>query len=118
MADKKLTMGQLASLVQAAAKKMDPESHTKLRQFSQVGVGLMKRSIQNMHAVDTSTMLNSVSAESVDKDTILIGPTVQYAAFVALGTSRMAARPFHIESAAQLNAQISDFGFSAEDLGL
>ena len=62
-------------------------------------------------------MLNSVSAESVGKDTIFIGPTTNYAAYVALGTSRMAARPFHITSARKLDAEVKDF-LTAEDLGL
>lgn len=115
---KELTMGQLAALMAAAAKKVDPESDKTLRQFAQVGVGLMKGEIQAVHAVDTGTMLNSTSAESEGKRTINIGPTVQYAVYVALGTSRMAARPFHIMAANKLRQQINDFGFSAEDLGI
>jgi HK97 gp10 family phage protein len=117
VADKKLTMSQLASLAKAAAKQVDPTVDKKLRTLAQVGVGLMKSEIQAMHAVDTGTMLNSTSAESVGKDTILIGPTVTYAAYVALGTSRMKARPFHIRSAQKLRAQAKEF-MSAEDLGL
>lgn len=115
----KLTMGQLAALVAAAARKVDPEANVKLRTASQIGVGLMKREIQRMHAVDTSTMLNSTSAESMGKDTILIGPTVYYAVYVALGTSRLTARPFHVTSATQLRAQLPQiFGSYVEDLGL
>lgn len=117
-AKKKLTMGQLASLAAAAARSVDPEANKNLRRFSQVGVGLMKKSIQNYHAVDTGTMLNSTTAESINSSTILIGPTTDYATFVALGTSRVAARPFHTDSAAQLRKQIKDFGFSAKSLGL
>ena len=111
-----LTLSQFASLAAAAAKKIDPNSSKELRRFSQVGVGLMKKEIQNVHAVDTSTMLNSTSAESVDKDTILIGPTVDYAAHVALGTSRVEARPFHITAATELNNQVKDFNLG--DLGI
>lgn len=118
MADKTLTMGQLASLAKAAAAKVDPEANKALRTMAQVGVGLMKREIQAVHAVDTSTMLNSTVAESSGSKTILIGPTTDYAAYVALGTSRMAARPFHITSAEQLNKKMSDFDFSADKLGL
>jgi len=117
MADKKLTMGQLAALVQAAAKKVDPTVDVKLRTLAQTGVGIMKQEIQNVHAVDTGTMVNSTSAESVGKGTILIGPTVLYASFVALGTSRVEARPFHITTASKLKDQSKDI-FSAEDLGL
>ena len=115
---KKLTMGQLASLATTAARQVTPESNRNLRQFAQVGVGLMKKSIQEYHAVDTGTMLNSTSAESLNNTTILIGPTTDYATYVALGTSRVTARPFHIDSATKLRGQIKDFGFSAKSLGL
>jgi hypothetical protein len=81
-----------------------------------VGVGLVKSEIQNMHAVDTGTMLNSTQAER-SGDAYYIGPTVTYAPYVALGTSRMAARPFHIVAARKLNQQAKEI-FSAEDLGL
>jgi len=110
-------MGQLAALVAAAAKQVDPTADVKLRTLSQVGVGLMKSEIQAVHAVDTGTMLNSTSAESDGKHTIFIGPTVTYAVHVALGTSRSAARPFHVTSAAKLNNEAKD-AFSAEDLGI
>ena len=114
---KQLTMGQLASLMQAAAKRVDPTVDVKLRTLAQVGVGIMKTEIQNMHAVDTGTMLNSTTAESVGKDTVFIGPTVQYAPYVALGTSRVAARPFHIKTATKLNKEAKNL-FNAEDLGI
>ena len=114
---KQLTMAQLAALMQAAAKKVDPTADVKLRTLAQVGVGLMKKEIQNVHAVDTGTMVNSTSAESAGKHAVLIGPTVLYAPYVALGTSRMEARPFHISSATKLRAATKDL-FSAEDLGI
>ena len=109
-----LTMAQMAALLQAEAKKINPQCDTQLKQISQMGVGIMKQEIQAMHAVDTGTMLNSTSAESVGKNTILIGPTVVYADFVANGTSRMAARPFHKTSAAKLNEQVQALGFDLE----
>lgn len=107
-----MTMSQLAALAVAASKKVEPEANKKLRTLAQVGVGLVKREIQNMHAVDTSAMLNSTVAESVGKDEILIGPTVEYAAYVALGTSHMPARPFHIVAANNLRSQMGDFGLN------
>ena len=118
MADKKLTMSQLAALAKSAAAKVSPEADKHLRAFAQVGVGTVKRQIQGMHAVDTSTLLNSTVAESAGKDTILIGPTVDYAAYVALGTSRMPARPVHLAAAAEMQGNAGAFGFSPEDLGL
>lgn len=113
-----ITMGQLASRYNQAAAKAPALTSKQVKQFSQVGVGLVKRSIQDMHAVDTGTMLNSTTAETAGKDTYLIGPTVQYATYVALGTSRMAARPFHTKAAHQLSQQLSDFGVNAKELGL
>lgn len=100
-----ITMGQLASRFAAAAKKVTPESSQSMQVLAQVGVGLVKSEIQNVHAVDTGTMLNSTTADKVGATTYLIGPTVQYAPYVALGTSRMAARPFHIYAAKKLAAQ-------------
>lgn len=105
---KQLTMSQLASLAKAASAKVDPACDKRIRTLSQVGVGLMKKQIQKMHAVDTGTMLNSTVAESAGKDSVLIGPTVDYATYVALGTSRRSARPFHTKAAGELNRQAKE----------
>lgn len=112
-----ITMAQLASKFAAAAKRVDPVSDQKLRTLVEVGKGHVKSEIQRVHAVDTSTMLNSTDSEYVGKNTYLIGPTVTYAPYVALGTSRMAARPFHITAARKLNRDAKEI-FGAEDLGL
>jgi hypothetical protein len=113
-----ITMGQLASRYAQASSKVTPEASKNIKALSQVGVGLVKKAIQEVHAVDTSTMLNSTTAESAGPNTYLVGPTVQYASFVALGTSRRAARPFHTMAAAKLSAQAGDFGLNADDLGI
>lgn len=115
MAD--MTMGQLAAKFVASASRVKPVSEQKLRTLSAVGVGLVKSEIQGMHAVDTGTMLNSTTAERLGSSAFLIGPTVAYAPYVALGTSRMPARPFHIAAARKLNKQAKDI-LSADDLGL
>lgn len=112
-----MTMGQLASKFAKAASKVEPVAEQKLRTLVQVGVGLVKSEIQAVHAVDTGTMLNSTTSESAGEHAYLIGPTVQYAPYVALGTTRMAARPFHITAARKLAGQAKDI-FSAEDLGI
>ncbi|QFG04681.1 hypothetical protein SEA_CHICKENKING_11 [Microbacterium phage ChickenKing] len=111
-----ITMGQLASRY-AAASKQAPGS-TELKRLAQVGVGLVKQEIQAVHAVDTGTMLNSTTSESAGKTTYLIGPTVDYAAYVALGTSRVAGRPFHIRAAKRLSGEVADMGFDPESLGI
>lgn len=98
-----ITMGQLASRFLQASQKVTPASDQALRTFAQAGVGMVKREIQGMHAVDTGTMLNSTDAERVSNTTYLVGPSVRYAPYVALGTSRMAARPFHIAAARRLS---------------
>lgn len=112
-----ITMGQLASRYVTAASQVSSVTDQELRTIVQAGVGLVKREIQALHAVDTGTMLNSTTDEKVGPTTYLIGPTVDYAAYVALGTSRMPARPFHINAAKRLESQISDFPFS-DKLGL
>lgn len=112
-----ITMGQLASRFAAAASRVDPVSDQKMRTLVQVGIGLVKSEIQALHAVDTGTMLNSTDSEYVGRDTYLIGPTTAYAPYVALGTSKMPARPFHIRAAKKLNNQAKNI-FDAGDLGL
>jgi len=112
-----MTMGQLASKFARAATKVDPVADQKLRTLAQLGVGYVKKEIQHMHAVDTGTMLNSTQAERASKTTYLVGPTVTYAPYVALGTSRMAARPFHIVAARKLAKDAKGF-MEAGDLGL
>lgn len=112
-----MTMADLASKFAKAAQQVDPVTERALRTLAQVGVGYVKSEIQGMHAVDTGTMLNSTDAERVDSTTYLIGPSVGYAPYVALGTSRMVARPFHIKAANRLKRDAKDL-FTAEDLGL
>lgn len=112
-----ITMGQLASRFALASSKVVPVTDEQIRTLAQVGVGLVKSEIQGMHAVDTGTMLNSTTAERASKRTYLVGPTVSYAPYVALGTSRMPARPFHIAAARKLRGMINQ-GNLLRDLGL
>lgn len=112
-----INMGQLGAKFNIAADKLGPEAERKLGVLSQLGVGYVKDEIQGMHAVDTGTMVNSTTAEKQGILSYLIGPTVLYAPYVALGTSRMLARPFHITAAARLNEDVKDF-IKAEDIGL
>lgn len=112
-----ISMSQLASKFAAASKEVTPAVERNLNRLAQVGVGLVKSEIQGFHAVDTATMLNSTTAERTGPREFLIGPTTLYAPFVALGTSRMAARPFHITAARKLQEQASEV-LKAEDIGL
>lgn len=113
-----ITMGQLASNLLLSAGRMNPVMDAKLRTLAQLGVGHMKSEIQAVHAVDTGTMLNSTQAER-QGTSYLIGPSVNYAPYVALGTSRMPARPFHISAASKLQRDIPTvMAATAVDLGL
>lgn len=111
-----ITMSQLASRY-AKASKSKPGS-TELKKLAQVGVGLVKREIQAVRAVDTGSMLNSTVAETTGENTYLIGPTVNYAPYVALGTSRVAGRPFHIRAAKRLRGEATSIGFDPDSLGI
>lgn len=111
-------MSQLAGKFAAAANKVDEVTGKKLATLAQIGVGYVKEEIQGFHAVDTGTMLNSTVAEQEDARTYLIGPSVFYAPYVALGTSVMAARPFHITAARRLEKDIKGDFLTGEDLGL
>ena len=111
-----ITLGQLASRYAAASKKA-PGSK-ELKRLAVVGVGLMKRQIQNFHAVDTGTMLNSTTYSADGNNSFLIGPTVDYAIFVAEGTSSMPPRPFHRMAAAQLKDQVRELGFDPDSVGI
>lgn len=112
-----MTMGQLASKLIMSSSKVGPVTEQKMATLAQVGVGYVKSAIQDVHAVDTGTMLNSTTADKLGAATYLIGPTVFYAPYVALGTSRMTGRPFHIMAARKLAADAKDF-FKPEDVGL
>ncbi|QKN87773.1 minor capsid protein [Microbacterium phage Nebulous] len=111
-----ITLGQLAARFQNAASELPQATDQQLRTLGQVGVGYMKQEIQRVHAVDTGTMLNSVTMEVLPK-AVLIGPTVKYAPYVALGTSRMAARPFHLYAAKRLQGAINQ-GDILREIGL
>lgn len=111
-----ITLGQLADRFAKASGKVQQVTDVQLRSLAQIGVGYMKAEIQAVHAVDTGTMLNSTTAEIQGKSA-LIGPTVRYAPYVALGTSRMPARPFHLRAAKRLQGAINQ-GDILRDLGL
>lgn len=44
--------------------------------------------------VDTGRLRNSISHGQADENTMAVGTNVEYAAYVELGTSRMAPRPY------------------------
>lgn len=113
-----ITLSQLATRLAKAADKVPAVTNKELEKMAQVGSGYMKSSIQELHAVDTGTMLNSTTVEKSGDKEYSIGPTVDYAIFVALGTSRMEGRPFHTIAANKLNKDASAFGLKPENLGL
>lgn len=113
-----ISMGQLASRYADAARRLPEATRANLGRLALAGVGLVKVAIQEVHAVDTGTMLNSTNAEQVDATTYLIGPTTNYAVFVALGKSRVTARPFHWIAARRLGAQATALGFDTKEVGI
>lgn len=101
-----MTMSDLVSQYQKAASKVDSVTQRQLERLAEVGKGLMKQSIQKYHAVDTSSMLNSVERVRSGRYSWEIGPSVEeYPVYVAEGTRFMQARPFHRDSAANLANQ-------------
>lgn len=112
-----ITLGQLASRFTSAAQKVPGATDRAVETLAKVGEGFMKAEIQAVHAVDTGTMLNSTTVEKVAPATYLVGPTVKYAPYVALGTSRMVARPFHLRAAKKLEGMVKQ-GDILKDLGL
>lgn len=112
-----ITLGQLASKFAQAAQQLPDAADRAVESLAKVGEGYMKEEIQAVHAVDTGTMLNSTTVEKVAPKSYLVGPTVKYAPYVALGTSRMAGRPFHLRAAKRLSGAI-DQGDLLKDLGL
>ncbi|QKY80311.1 hypothetical protein SEA_MERCEDES_11 [Microbacterium phage Mercedes] len=112
-----MSLGDLGAKFMAAAQKMPGATDRQMAALAKVGEGLMKEEIQAAHAVDTGTMLNSTTTERIASSTYLIGPTVKYAPYVALGTSRMPARPFHKRAAKRLQGAINQ-GDLLKDLGL
>jgi len=104
-----ITMGQLAQKLTEQAGDLGEQASTVMGVLAQVGVGQVKKSIKAYKAIDTGTMLNSTTADGSGTGPYLIGPTTNYAAFVALGTSRMAARPFHLTAAELLQAQVESY---------
>lgn len=112
-----MSLGDLASKFAQAAQQMPGATDRAVESLAKVGEGYMKEEIQAVHAVDTGTMLNSTTVEKVAPKSYLVGPTVKYAPYVALGTSRMAARPFHIRAARRLSSSVNQ-GDLLKDLGL
>lgn len=113
-----MTMSAFVKVIGSAIDKVDKEAEQTLNRLGQVGVGLMKRMIQKVHAVDTGTMLNSTMAEKAAPLAYLVGPTVDYATYVAMGTSRRQGRPFHILAGRELVKEASRVGFDVRGIGL
>lgn len=102
-----MDMSGLQTKLLKGASSAGKKSFALVRRYGLLGTGYMKAEIKRMDAIDTSVMLNSVHAEYPSKTEARIGPTPYYSVYVALGTSRMPARPFHETSARLLEAKIS-----------
>lgn len=94
-----MELKHLGSMYDKAASQLPDMVDKTLRAAAQYTVGVMKTEISHVwHAVDTGAMMNSVKAVKEGQHTYLIGPTQHYSGYVALGTSKRAARPFHVST--------------------
>lgn len=110
-----MELRHLGGLYDKAANRLPDTVDRTLRDVAQYTVGVMKTEISHVwHAVDTGAMLNSVTAERKGPNTYLIGPTQSYSGYVALGTSRMAARPFHITTYNKVVPKLESLNITAE----
>lgn len=112
-----ISLKDLGDRFNRAAQLLPGAAESKVEALAKVAEGLVKQEIQNVHAVDTGSMLNSTTTEKIAPKTYLVGPTVKYAPYVALGTSRMPARPFHKTAARRLQGMVNQ-GNLLRDLGL
>lgn len=67
-----------------------------IRALTKIGIlaeGYAKKALTDQKAVDTGRLRNSVAWAILD-DSVYIGTNVEYAPYVELGTSKMAARPY------------------------
>ena len=55
--------------------------------------GYAKKNLTAKRAVDTGRLRNSISHQN-DSDTVYVGTNVEYAPYIEMGTSKMAARPY------------------------
>ncbi len=113
-----INMDQLADRYKDASVKVGKVTEKELAKLAQVGVGIMKQSIKDYKAIDTGNMRNSVTSRKEGSESYSIGPTVGYSIYVALGTSRMVARPFHLDSARKLASKVDDLGFGPDEIGI
>lgn len=94
-----MELNRLGNLYDKAASQLPNTVDKALAQAAQYVTGVMKIEISHTwHAVDTGAMMNSVKPVKGGKNAYLVGPTQHYSAYVALGTSKMSARPFHIST--------------------
>lgn len=94
-----MELKHLGHLYDNASAQLPNTVDKALSEAAQYVAGVMKVEISHVwHAVDTGAMLNSVKAKKDGAHAYLVGPTQSYSAYVALGTSKMAARPFHVST--------------------
>lgn len=110
-----MELKHLGSLYDKATNQLPDAIDKTLRAAAQYSVGVMKTEISHVwHAVDTGAMLNSVTAKREGPHSYLIGPTQHYSGYVALGTSKMAARPFHISTYNKVLPKLESLNVTAE----
>lgn len=74
-------------------KAMSGMQRAKARALEIIG-GKAESYAKKRCPVDTGRLRNSITHQRYDENTEVIGSNVEYAPYVELGTSRMAARPY------------------------
>lgn len=109
-----MELKHLGRLYGQAADQLPNTVDKALSEAAQYVAGVMKIEISHTwHAVDTGAMLNSVRPQKDGSHAYLIGPTQSYSAYVALGTSKMAARPFHISTYNKVLPRLENLNITA-----
>ena len=81
------------SFVSHVPQAMAAEASAKARALEIIG-GKAESYAKKLCPVDTGNLRNSITHQQMDENTEVIGTNVEYAPYVELGTSKMAAKPF------------------------
>ena len=87
-------LGTLVAAFNAMNAKTDRKVQTLVRATGQLGLGVMRTEVP----VDTHTLQNSVRVVQVGPYEVTVGPTVDYAGYVAYGTRRQAPNPYDLRT--------------------
>lgn len=109
-----MELKHLGHMYDQAANQLPNTVDKALSEAAQYVAGVMKVEISHTwHAVASGAMMNSVKPKKDGAHAYLVGPTQSYSAYVALGTSKMAARPFHISTYNKVLPRLENLNITA-----